>query len=326
MKLELPKISARFKPKRKFYVFLVCLATASGFWLLNTLARQHYTSIDSPVKYILPEEKDYIISNQPTPYLNIGMHGDGFSLLFQNSPGQSDTLYVNLKRFLPSDANQRNRILLALSSGQLKQNIIEKLNDNVTIEDSDVDTVHIILERSLTKALPIQLPNHITPASQYTFKSAPVIVPDSVIVKGPVSVVQKMDYVNADTPKMENVKNSGTVDVRIKQPDSKITIEPVKAEIRYEIEALTEGEFNIPVQVDGLPDSAQISLFPSKVNVRFTAGLSRFDLLKPSDFEAHVHFNEIHNEKLMVRVNTTSEARIISFQPEQVEFLVRKND
>lgn len=319
-------IITALKPRRGFYVFLICLAIASGFWLLNSLTREYSVTVDIPVKYT-GFDGDFVISNHPPDALHFTVRGEGFTLLSKTKSGSYDTLQIDVTRFMSDQIEEADFYSTAFSVKQLKQNITTAAGNRLSFEDVDLDSIRVVLERKVTRTVALKSPSGIKPASQYAFRSEPVLSPDSAIIEGPKSVVDSVWRITADIPEIVEADQSQAFDVPLILPHPGIKIKPEKAQLSFEVEPLTEGEFLITVATKSVPDSIEVSLYPSTVNIRFAAGLSTFDNVTAEDFEAYVDYSDVANkkaEKLMVKVQSGKNINIVSHTPEQVEFLVRK--
>lgn len=314
------------KPRRGFYVFSSCLAIATGFWLLNSLTREYSVTVDIPVKYVGFDD-DFIVSNSPPEALHFTVRGEGFTLLSQTKAGSYDTLQIDVTRFLGDPVNDQDLYESAFSVKQLKQNITTAAGNRLSFEDIDLDSIHVVLERNISRFVSIQSPSNIKPAAQYAFRSEPVLSPNSVMIAGPKSILDTVLRLRADIPEIKAADQSENFDVNLINPHPKIKMNPSKAHLSFEIEPLTEGEFLVSIESQSVPDSLELSLYPSTVNIRFAAGLSQFDEITEDDFRAIVDYSSViknQQEKLMIKVQSAKNIKIVSHTPEQVEFLVRK--
>ncbi len=314
------------RPRRGFYVFLVCLAIASGFWLLNSLTHEYSVTVDIPVKYDGYNE-DFIISNSPPQELHFTVRGEGFTLLSKTQSGSYDTLVIDVTRFMNEPVESGDLYSAAFSVKQLKQNITSAAGNRLSFEDVDLDSIHVTLERKVTRSIAVEKPFGIVPASQYAFRSEPVLSPDSVLISGPKSVLDTIRSIKAEVPEIKNADQSQAFDISLNIPHHQVKVEPEKVHLSFEVEPLTEGEFLITIEPQFVPDSLEVSLYPSTVNIRFAAGLSYFDNVNSEDFKAYVDCSAItdnNRNKLMVHPETSKNIKIVTHTPEQVEFLVRK--
>jgi hypothetical protein len=105
----------------------------------------------------------------------------------------------------------------------------------------------------------------------------------------------------------------------------KSDIEEVKVQIA--VEQYTEAKFELPLIILNQPDSLQIKTFPSKVKVTCRVGLSQYNKLNNSSFQAIIDYSEhsVINSKLAVRLDKVPETVIrVDFFPKEVEYIIER--
>jgi len=108
----------------------------------------------------------------------------------------------------------------------------------------------------------------------------------------------------------------------------KTTVSPQKVILKIEVEKFTEKELKIPITIRNKPENTTVKLFPSEVKILISVGLSEFDKIKPTDFEASVDFNTIEDgmQDIAVTIDKNPVSnQVIRYNPERVEFLVENN-
>ena len=91
-----------------------------------------------------------------------------------------------------------------------------------------------------------------------------------------------------------------------------------------EVEALTEGEIMVPVQIAGLPDSLRLRLIPDQVSIKYSTGLSHYDYITPELFDVVVNYKDVVKSPSKIPVYiwaVPSYVNVIQMYPEQIGYL-----
>lgn len=312
----------RVKPKRKFYVFLVSLILASSFWLLNALNKTYVETAYMGLKYInLPENKAY--SRIPPSFLKVQLSGDGYSLINILDESTIDTVVIDLSEL--EFINNGSYKKASLATDNLISSFKSSLSNGVNISDVNRDTIHISIERGEDKEVPI-IPNHkITLEKGMVLIQPPYTNPTSVNIHGPVSATSKIEGLETEFVSLEEVSESVIVAVPLVYNQRIINPEHRVVELMVDVEALTEGEIEVPIEVIGIPNGKRLRLIPNKVKLKYTTGLSHFDFIKSSLFHLTVNYEDIKlsNSKLSINlVSSPTYVNVIQFIPERVDFLI----
>jgi hypothetical protein len=91
-----------------------------------------------------------------------------------------------------------------------------------------------------------------------------------------------------------------------------------------EVEALTEGEIEVPIHISGLPENRKLRLLPNTIKIKYSTGLSHYDFIKPALFDVVVNYEDLlkKQSKLPVILRAQpSYVNVIQFSPERVGYL-----
>lgn len=186
-----------WKNKQKIIVQLVCLLLSLGLWI-------YVTNIENPIKSYelsrVPVEiknadslKDAGLALVPNQqfYVNLKIEGNSQELF---SVDKSDfTISVDLNEFV-------------LKSGENKIAVnIENAPSTVKIKNSNGLTITINTEAYSTKEVPVKSKIDVISKSSY-YVATPVFSPETIIVSGPESLVNKVTKVVAEGQESNAVK------------------------------------------------------------------------------------------------------------------------
>lgn len=186
-----------WKNKQKIIVQLVCLLLSLGLWI-------YVTNIENPIKSYelsrVPVEiknadslKDAGLALSPNQefYVNLKIEGNSQDLF---SVDKSDfTISVDLNEFVLK--NGENKIAVN----------IENSPSTVKIKNSNGLTITINTEAYSTKEVPVKSKINVISKSSY-YVATPIFSPETIIVSGPESLVNKVTKVVAEGEESNAVK------------------------------------------------------------------------------------------------------------------------
>lgn len=186
-----------WKNKQKLIVQLVCILLSLGLWI-------YVTNIENPLK-------SYELNNVPVEILNSDSLKDAGLAL---SPNQD--FYVKLKiegnaQELFSIDKSDFKITVDLSEFVLKKGEnkiavnIQEAPSSVKIKNSSGLTITVNTEEYSTKEVPVKSEINVISKSSY-YVATPVFSPETVVVSGPESLVNKVTKVIAEGEESNAVK------------------------------------------------------------------------------------------------------------------------
>ena len=312
---------ARYKPGRRFYVFLISLILATGFWLLNALNKTYTESIEISIKYInLPDNQAF--SPVPHKSIKIEMSGDGYSLMQFKDVAENDTVIIDMALLEFEKIGSRKKAQIPTSV--IISDLRGQISNNINVSRVNRDSIEIITERGITKELTIK-PDFSLSLEKGMVLVKPIYVePSFVTVRGPISVLNGMDEIPTDF--VEIVPNSENQEIEVKLMYNSRMISPNQTSVllKIEVEPLTEGEIELPVHISGLPKNKKLRLIPNTIKLKYTTGLSHYDFISAQLFDVVVNYEDVlkNPSKIPVSVRALpSYVNIIQMEPERVGYL-----
>ena len=231
-----------WKNKQKIIVQLVCLLLSLGLWI-------YVTNIENPIKSYelskVPVEiknsdslKDVGLVLAPNQQFYVSLKIEGSSRDIFSIDKSDFTISVDLSEFV-------------LKNGENKVAVnIENSPSTVKIKNSNGLTITINTETYLTKEVPVKSKIDVISKSSY-YVSAPVFSPETIVVSGPESLVNKVTKVIAEGQE-SNVVKTIVKDYIIKAVDENddevtgVQLSQKWAEATIEI---TEGK-TVPIKIN----------------------------------------------------------------------------
>ena len=306
-------------------VFLVCVGIATSFWFLNVLNKDYKVELSFPVKYTnLPKNKN--LANKPPQKFILEAHAHGFSILRHKLSLAFSPLIFNVNQFAGRMVEEADRSSWAIPSQRFIAPISDQLSNELRISRIWPDTLYFEFDQIVEKRVKVNPKLKIDFKKQYYQNGEIRTRPDSVLVSGPKSILDTLQYVQ--TKFQIHKKVDRTIQRNVSLEDSELfDYHPKRVALNIPVEEFTEKQLEIPIAVNGLPENLKINLFPAKIKLTFMAGLSMFSEITADDFEVSVSYQDILRNKDRLSLSLTRQPanlQSLSISANEVEYLIEK--
>jgi hypothetical protein len=320
----------RFRQKHLVFLLFVGLATLA--WYMRALSDTYVADIDYPVKYTnLPPNR--MLSKEPPNKLKLRVQADGFTILSSRFKFKRPLSY-NVNAFALYSLSADSTSVYTLT-GYAKDRLSAELSlsgKNIQILDISPDTLIFNFSRLKKKKIPVKVILEDTPnmfEKQYMMNGKPYAVPDTLLVTGPSYIIDTLSHIYTQPFRVKNL--SDTIEKKVLLSTiNRITLPQKKIKVVVPVDEFTESQFDIPVQLRGVPDSLVVKTFPGTVQVKYIITLSQFNKVTPGQFHAYINYKTIDPElstKLKVELDSVPTfLHNMSLTPRTVEFLIERKD
>lgn len=304
---------------REFLIFLFFFIIAGGFWLLQTLNNDYEAEFSIPVR-LRSVPNNVVITSEPSPEVRIKVKDKGTVLLN----------YMLARSFLPvnldfSDYRRANNHVRIYAS-EIERKIASQLNVSTRLLSVKPDTLEYIYSTGKSKLVPVRFHGKVTTDRQY-YISDTLYSPDSVLVYAPANILDTIKTAYTRQLHLENI--SDTLKQRVPLAAVKgAKFVPAAVDLTFPVDIYTEKTVEVPLRGVNFPADKVLRAFPSKVQITFQVGASRFRQIKASDFTLNVSYEELlklGTDKYTVKLKSlprgVSHVRIV---PQQVDFLIEQ--
>ena len=317
------------KPKlnRRSVAFLLCLLLSGLFWLLMSLSKEYVDEIGIPVLYTdLPE--DVLIASELTEVVNAEVKSFGFDLMWYWSGLEKPLIKVSANPAkLPSIDRKGEEFHYMLTND--KNSFLSNLKDNqLEILSISPDTLFLKFKQKYTKYVPIKLNAEISFLKQYGMVTAPILVPDSILVIGSKEQIDTIAFVRTELQSWTDLNESLTSQASLTRHSDLPFVQFSHTEIQVELNVVefTEGSVTIPLRVQAeKPETVKV--FPNEVELKYQVPLISYDDVAANQFQASVILNKrsIKSTSLSVIIDRQPESvRQVRVSPPQVEYIIQK--
>jgi hypothetical protein len=217
---------------------VLCFFTAFIFWLFSALNKNHTTNINFPIQFEYDKSR-YMPVLEPR-HVSLNVSGNGWDLLRKSVGLRLPILMIPLDK--PSEIRKiPGSTLLALVSGQLNS-----LQINYAVGDT-LD-LQIDLKDSHKFRLMADL-NNITYKSGFGRISPVVILPDSVEIEGPKSILHDFPDTILLSLSENRLSENFREEAEVVVPNTElIKRNPPVVEVRFEVGQVEEITWNLKLQ------------------------------------------------------------------------------
>ena len=306
--------------KKRLNVFVTFLMLALLFSLLTKLSSNYTKSISFQLNPInVPE--DIVIINDSLQKIDIVVTTFGFRLFkyYFNKP-EIDIDFSNL------EATKSQYIW---TTQRERQQIVSQFNPKDDIGIINPDTILFSYSKNGVKMIPIILNQDITFSAGYNLYEDLKIMPDSIKVIGPKSIIDTIKMVQTEIAILEDVNKNISQSIKLKLPklNSNIIFSDSEVMVKGKVERFTEGSVDVPVNIINVPEDIKLNYYPKTIPVIFSTTLDKYKLINSGSFLVECDFNEIKkdNSYLTPKIKRTPETvKYVRLDVKRVEFILVK--
>lgn len=304
------KESAYLHKREVAVVFLIGYLIALILWLFVNLGRDYNLTVEVKLNITEPN-KELVFSEMPPQYAKVEVNGIGWKLLpIYRTPPEIHIPY------------EEERVNVA----EIVRRKIGKFSD-LTVDKVEPDFVTLKTESQKTKKVPVLPDLDIRLKPQYKIYRQVRVLPDSVKITGPESIIEEIEEWSTERLRLRDVNSNISQHVSLLSSDRIRLPETKEVLITFELTEITEGEVRIYVKARNVPDNKKIRFNPSIINVRYDVPIEYFsEAQEIIPYEAYVDYEIMKEDSTGFVVPTvrpvTEELNLVlrSFQPRRVSY------
>ena len=305
-------------------IFMVCLAIATVLWFVNALGKTYETTVSMPIQYTnLPKEK--VLVSAPPKKIEVQLKAHGFTLLRHKLRLTINPLNFNVKSFTDGMMDKTNAENFKIVSNRYLSQLSRQVSSEISVLGIQPDTLYFKFDRIIERKLPVASNFEISFENQYFQYDSIRFTPDSVMVKGPRSIVEKLENVPVKHQRFKELDATYKRSMVFEDIDQ-VEVEPRRVNVEIPVSQYSEYLAFINIQQLNVPDSLRLVTFPVKTQVSCRVAVHLYQNLSESNFFVYVDYNDLKmNSKLPVRLmNAPGHVKMLNYQPREVEFIIEK--
>jgi YbbR domain-containing protein len=312
---KLKKFFNNLNPQKisNFKVAALCFMAAATFWVLNALNKDNYTTVvDFPIEIIYDANEFMAVEKLPNR-LKLEINGNGWDLLRKY-------FKVNESPFLIEINNPSTKDYLLTS--EIRRGLAESLNPT-SLASILTDTVKFKIDKIVTRKIKIQADTSANTLAKNFRLTSPIEIDPSVVnIKGPTSVLQKLDGLLKVGLKEDKISKNFNKIITLDLPDSLnefLELEEESVHIRFEVIQMLEGNKRLKLKLENFPNNVDLVQQPNTIIMSYLIDERKLEDLKALEFEAILNYNNRNKQDSTINVQVRprpSYLENIKFEPE----------
>ena len=270
--------------RKKLNIFIASVIFAIILWGSISLSDIFYTNVD--VKLKLTNLPSGYTTGSPLPEkIQLRVKGQGWRLVSINVGPETEF-----------------RVSVGGDSGRQNINLYDYLESNrwllsdVEIINISPDSIRFFVERIISKKLPVISGLDLEFKPGYGLASDIIFKPDSVLVRGPLSLLKNMTEIKTSNKLLTALDSRTETEVNLPWMNGFIYRANL-IEVVLDIQRIVDKQFeNISVDVIDIPPRKEVVLLPNKIGFNVRGGIEILGKLKLDQFRAYVRYQSLFQD------------------------------
>ena len=211
-----------------------------------------------------------------------------------------------------------------LSNSRL--NLNKRFRFDVQIKSISPDTLYFTEKTGFQKIVPVKVPLHIKCKEGYAYKK-PSVNPAFLTIWGDTNFLEKVDTLYTQALTLSNLSQNVLTTLQLIKPSSELHTAVNAVNLSIEVSKLIQQSITVPITNQRDYPNQQVRLFPSKVNIRFTALQNAFNPEDTLAFKAVINsdkVNKLSNKCPVILSSVPGNVTVLEITPKEVELLILK--
>jgi len=300
---------------KKFYIIIISVLFSVTVWVSIALSDEYYSIYKLPIEVIdLPA--GYTVGNDLPPTITVRLKADGWKLM-SFELGSSKYFYVSVKG----------------DSGVVSVNLLANVENNpwfaagINILDINPKNIRINVEPLAEKKLKVVPQLNLDFKDGYNLATKVSIEPDSVLVKGPSSLIKYMDEFKTKEISLKNLDQKISLTSELESLRGFETI-PKIVEVTLDVQRIVENTVaGIPVNVINKPANVEIVLIPNTIDCTFRGGVNILGKITAENIIASVDYYKVISDTLgfiKPELQLPADITLLSVKPDKLKYVIKK--
>ncbi|MFN3839552.1 MAG: hypothetical protein ACK4RF_02500 [Cyclobacteriaceae bacterium] len=269
--------------KKNWKAIVLCVFAATVFWFFNALNKNYAANIGFRIVFDYDEEKYVPVKSLPEK-IRLNVSGNGWDLFRRSSGLKVPPLVIPLER--PAEVKK----IVGASLPPLFSTQLEGLQINFVL----TDTIYLDINpraKRIVKLTIDSVSKYLQP--NYGVTSPVTVVPDSVLLEGPESLIHALPSSLALSLPDERIRSSYNEIVEVTTGSENISRTPPVVRVTFDVESLEEVTRECPLRLVNVPDRLRVSLEADRVSVTFQTPSSTVKAIHPDSVTALIDLRTV---------------------------------
>ncbi len=301
-----------------FLLFLLCSFLA---WAVSKFSETYESRTSFAIEfYNLPDT--LLLNQESITSISAKVRTSGFRFL--GYAVRPKTLKVNLEEVLQDQQGY------FLTANTLKNQVEPQVPNSVALLELMEPIYFVDLYAVAVKKVPVKAALGLQLVPNYILKGKLEIQPDSVEIKGPKLLLDKIAQLSTESLQLDGVSEDFTRNLSIQPPDSlqNVILSTQQVAVKGTVVRFSEKEFIVTVTALNTPPGYRLRVFPNQVTLVCKAGIELLKEIKSTDFQVVVDYAALENKdskRLYLELERIPEDIFsVRLLPDEVEFVLEK--
>jgi hypothetical protein len=277
-------------------VVALCFLAAATFWFLNALNKDNYnTVVDFPIEIIFDQEEFMAVEELPTK-IKIEINGNGWDLLRKY-------FNINESPFLIEINNPATKNYILTS--EIRRNLAENISPTSLVSMVS-DTIKFNIDKVVTRKVKVEVDTSgSTIAKNHKVINQIEVDPSTINIKGPTSILQKLDGVFKVKLGEEKINKSFNKIIPLSIPapyEDFLKLEDESVQVKFDLYQLLEGNKRLKINKTNFPENVSLVQEPNHIMMYYLVDERKLDDLKQIEFEAILNYNNRNRQDSTISV------------------------
>ena len=301
--------------KKKIPIIIIALIFSVILWVSISLSKDYYATFDIPLK-IIDYPNGYTTGSSIPQKISVKLKGRGWKLASVNLGAESD--------YIVSAGSDSGRKFINISN-YLSEN--QWLSSEMEVIDLYPDTLSFVVEKISEKKV-IVIPDYdITFKSGYGLASKTKLVPDSVTLYGPESVLRNVVFAETEKIQLNNLDKIYSQQKLLKEIFG-VEYRNNRIMVKLDVQKIIDNNYEeISVEVIDVPRDRDVVLLPNRITIGVRGGLEVVGKLSKDKIKARILYRDIVSDTLGSIVPTLELPENLSLyytRPERLRYIIKK--
>jgi hypothetical protein len=301
--------------KNKIVIIIFSVLFSILIWGSVTLSEQFFSIMEFKLKVI----------NQPAGYNTGKVTPEKISLKLKAKGWQ--LLTINLaseKEFLVSANND---------SGVITTNPFDDIDENtwissgISVTEFNPRQVLFNVEKTKFKRLKIEPETELTFSDGYGLATPIKLFPDSILVAGPSTILEKMTNIKTKSVRLRSLDNKIKIIAEIEEPTG-FQLEKNIVELTFDVQRIVDKSFDeVKVTIKDIPDDRNVILIPNTINCSIRGGINILGTIGPNEISASISYSEIVYDtigSIEPEVTIPNNTQLVFIKPNRLNYIIKK--
>ncbi len=301
--------------KNNLHIIIISFLFSVILWISISLSNDYYSTFSIPLKLV--DFQQGLTSGSRIPRkISVKVKGKGWKLISASIGAEPD--------FVVSAIGDTGKKYINLYN-YLSEN--QWLSSDLEVIDINPDTLTLNIEKVSSKKLKIDPDIDLNFREGYGIASQISVIPDSVVVYGPLSDLKKMNSIPTEKISLNDLSDKFATRVNLKNLPG-MSYEENNAFISIDIQRIVDRNIDgINVAVMEVPKDREVVLLPNKISINVKGGIDILGKLTTDQFKAYVNYRDVVMDTLggvIPKIESPADVTIQYIKPDLLRYVIKK--